>query len=987
MKYQQDVLSTAIGANSYANGALSSVTGAFSIISSKYDGSGGWNTLYATQNIGATIYGSLNSIESNESGSSNSGIANSVIGFANRTANANAALIWGTGNEITNSSESVSVSYTGWSSKSVSEAQRAAIAAMQSSDYAGGSVVAIGGGNKADGAFYSQLMGVQNKITGASAWDGAYFDLVDGYRNSVDQSSYVTVIGMNNTVNAGADYSLVLGNYHAIAAGKTHNVIIGDADEETTTSASNTVIIGHNANSTVDGGVAIGSGSVASTDKGAKGWSPTGSASSSSTWVSTAGAVSVGGSGTTRQITNVAAGTQDTDAVNVAQLKAVNDQITTKIDASKTKYYSVNDSNDLFNLYLNKENDGATQLYGMAAGMNTSSQGIASTVIGSNSVIGSTTGQASLLQGATAIAAGSFNLIQTTGGAHDGVANSVVGQANITQNANAALIYGAGNTVTNSYEDVDLSGALGQFSSITDPAEMVKAMQEAVGASGGKVMAMGGLNTADYAKNAQLIGVKNTLKGSDGEAAEYDLLDGFENTVTGASHVSVIGSYNTVNDGADSSIIIGDSHEIAAGKTGNVIIGSADEKTATSASDSVIIGRNANSTADGGVAIGSFSVADTAKSTGGYNALTGSSSYTDGTSAWASSYGAVSVGSSAGGTRQITNVAAGTNATDAVNVAQLMKAVEAAQNYYIAGENIAITTVKDDNGVEHKVISAAGVKSGDKVIDVTPPSKSDTGSSGTAGGDTGSSSGTSTNPAGNYTIASKTEFKGDTGDTVTIGGSESASNALSVKGGATGELSEGNIGVVANASDSSLTVKLAKDVKGLNSVEAKTVTATTVNAADVNATTVKAGDTTVNTNGVTIAGGPSFTKTNIDAAGNQIHNVAAGTADTDAVNVSQLKASENRTNTKITELGKRINQVSDENRAGIASAMAMASLGQPIHAGKSMLSAGASYYKGQSGIAIGVSSVSDNGSWLVKFAGSGNTEGDFGVAGSVNYEW
>lgn len=115
-------------------------------------------------------------------------------------------------------------------------------------------------------------------------------------------------------------------------------------------------------------------------------------------------------------------------------------------------------------------------------------------------------------------------------------------------------------------------------------------------------------------------------------------------------------------------------------------------------------------------------------------------------------------------------------------------------------------------------------------------------------------------------------------------------------------------------------------------------------------------------------------------AGNQIHDVAEGTAPTDAVNVRQL-------NRSLSDLGSRITKAQHENRAGIASAMAMASLGQVYQSGKSMLSAGASYYKGQSGFALGVSSTSANGSWLVKFAGTGNTEGDFGVAGNVNFAW
>ena len=101
--YNDGIYSTTLGAGAYNSGSLAAVTGAFSIASSKYDGSGGLNSIYAVQNTGATIYGSMNSIESATSDNIYSGVASSVLGFANRTQNANAALIWGTGNEITNS--------------------------------------------------------------------------------------------------------------------------------------------------------------------------------------------------------------------------------------------------------------------------------------------------------------------------------------------------------------------------------------------------------------------------------------------------------------------------------------------------------------------------------------------------------------------------------------------------------------------------------------------------------------------------------------------------------------------------------------------------------------------------------------------------------------------------------------------------------------------------------------------------------------------
>ena len=292
MKYNNDVYSTTIGANSFNSGALASVTGAFSIASSKYDGS---NSFYAVQNTGATIYGSLNSIESATSNSIYSGVASSVLGFANRTQNANAALIWGTGNEVTNSIENIDIE-TDWNKLSVTDAQKQAIEAMQSSKYAGGSVMAIGGGNKADYATYSELTGVQNKVTGTKA-KAAKYDFVNGYQNTVTEASDVTVIGSKNAVTA--DGNKVIGDNHNVS-GKD-NVIFGSADQLTETTVNNAVVLGHNAKVTGEGGVALGAGSVANR----------------------ANAVSVGSKGAERQIINVAAGEADTDAVNVSQLNAV----------------------------------------------------------------------------------------------------------------------------------------------------------------------------------------------------------------------------------------------------------------------------------------------------------------------------------------------------------------------------------------------------------------------------------------------------------------------------------------------------------------------------------------------------------------------------------------------------------------------------------------------------------------------------------------
>lgn len=307
MTYNDGIYSTTLGAGAYNSGSLAAVTGALSIASGE-----------DTQNTGATIYGSMNSIESATSNRIYSGVASSVLGFANRTQNANAALIWGTGNEVTNSIENIDIE-TDWNKLSVTDAQKKAIEAMQSSKYAGGSVLAIGGGNKADYAKYSQLTGVQNKVTGTKAKPAKY-DLVNGYQNTVSNASDVTVIGIKNAVTA--DGNKVIGDNHNVS-GKD-NVIFGSADQLTETTVNNAVVLGHNAKVTGEGGVALGAGSVADRAAEVVGYGAA-EGETGIAWKATNGAVSVGssveGKKITRQITNVAAGTEDTDAVNVAQLK------------------------------------------------------------------------------------------------------------------------------------------------------------------------------------------------------------------------------------------------------------------------------------------------------------------------------------------------------------------------------------------------------------------------------------------------------------------------------------------------------------------------------------------------------------------------------------------------------------------------------------------------------------------------------------------
>ena len=319
-KNAKNVFTTTLGTNSFNSGAFSTITGAYSIASGNYEG--GNNTAAASKNFGATITGSLNSIESATASSGYSGVANSIVGTANRTFNSNGSLIFGAGNEITNSVKNISAPTDGGASaKDLADTLRSAVRNSES----GGATLAIGGGNKADYTQKTSIIGVNNTVTGTSRRPSTY-NSITGFKNAAANVNHVSVIGSENEIE-NTDDALVLGNKHKLA-GANGSVILGSGDSVITTSVENAVSIGHNANVQKAGGVALGSGSVASTEKGKVGYDISGadhSNDNTGVWKSTQAAVSVGDTskGITRQITGVAAGTEDTDAVNVAQLKKV----------------------------------------------------------------------------------------------------------------------------------------------------------------------------------------------------------------------------------------------------------------------------------------------------------------------------------------------------------------------------------------------------------------------------------------------------------------------------------------------------------------------------------------------------------------------------------------------------------------------------------------------------------------------------------------
>lgn len=325
--YGFTVNSTTIGTNSFTRGNLATTIGDYNIQSGKSKGYSWSSLLYGAQNFGATVIGALNSNESQSADSGMSGIANSIVGVANKVNSSNGTLVFGAGNEVTNSLSGIYGVDDTTSLRDAKKAQDALKNAVAESD-AGGAVLAIGGANKADWAQKSQLIGVGNTLTGTSSAVSKY-DMINGYKNEVTNATHTSIIGSHNTAKniqstiVMGDNNTLEGRKNVISLGNKNTVVVDDA-----------VAIGNGTTVSAESGVAIGVDSVADrvagSEKGALGaFAPANiPTTEKSTWTSTKGAVSVGDTANdiTRQITNVAAGSEDTDAVNVAQLKQVASQ-------------------------------------------------------------------------------------------------------------------------------------------------------------------------------------------------------------------------------------------------------------------------------------------------------------------------------------------------------------------------------------------------------------------------------------------------------------------------------------------------------------------------------------------------------------------------------------------------------------------------------------------------------------------------------------
>ena len=317
------------------------------------------------------------------------------------------------------------------------------------------------------------------------------------------------------------------------------------------------------------------------------------------------------------------------------------------------------------------------------------------------------------------------------------------------------------------------------------------------------------------------------------------------------------------------------------------------------------------------------------------------------------------------GSKAISNVTAGVEDTDAVNVAQLKSAkteVEEGKNTTVTsriganGQVIYSVSAKDTSAnvttSEALVVENRGEKdiNGTSVtnyhLDLSQKTKNDI--------QKGADANTAINSKGLTFVgdSNKSDVK-KLGDEVEITGDDNITTVANPKG---------------------VKVKLNKDLK-VNTVTANKFTA---------------GDTVVDSNGVTIKNGPSMTKNGINAGNKQITNVAPGriAADsTDAVNGSQLHEVKADMNNKINHLNGQVNKLGKRVNAGTASALAASQLPQAYIPGKSMVSVAAGNYQGQNAVALGMSRISDNGKIIIRLAGTSDTQGKVGVAVGAGYHW
>ena len=377
------------------------------------------------------------------------------------------------------------------------------------------------------------------------------------------------------------------------------------------------------------------------------------------------------------------------------------------------------------------------------------------------------------------------------------------------------------------------------------------------------------------------------------------------------------------------------------------------------------------------------------------------------------------------GGNKITNVAAGTDDTDAVNVSQLKQAAAASKTEVVQGKNIVVTEKTGDKGqtvyevATDKDLDVDSVKAGDTTVNNDGVKVGDDvalNKDGLKAGKVNLTKDGLDNAGNKVTNVADGDINANSKDAVN--GSQLyatnqnvAKNAATIAkginfGGTTGSNNYAlgdTINVKGDSNIISETVAGGAQLKLADEISVKTVNADTFKAGDtvmnndgvkvgdkvaLNKDGLTAGNTVVNNDGVTIAAPTENNPNNqvklspvgLNNGGQRITNVAPGKDGTDAANVNQLIGLG-------TELQNNINQVGKKAYAGVAGAIAQGSIPQVTRPGATGIGVGSGYYGGQSAMAIGVSAMSDGGNWIVKGNFSANTDGHVGVGAGALYQW
>nr|WP_229238187.1 YadA-like family protein [Dyella amyloliquefaciens] len=400
----------------------------------------------------------------------------------------------------------------------------------------------------------------------------------------------------------------------------------------------------------------------------------------------------------------------------------------------------------------------------------------------------------------------------------------------------------------------------------------------------------------------------------------------------------------------DTGLAVADSHALGQAST-------AVGYNATAKGDgSVAIGQNAQANNANDVAIGSGSTTGTAKGTAGATIAGDHYDF-----AGANPTSTVSVGSQ-GEERTITNVAAGelsADSTDAVNGSQLYATNQAVDKINTTVNNIAGDITNITQGQAGMFQTSTDQKA---------PSPSPTGTNSAAGGANASASGSNSLAVGNGSQAS-----GDNSTAIGTSAKATASNSVAI--GANSVADRANSVSVGSAGAERQVTNVAAGSQGTDAVNVSQLKAAQAGSVQYDTNV----DGSTNYNSVTLNPGGSSTT---------IHNVQAGSATTDAVNVGQLSDAINNTqNWAKNYTDNQINQMGKKAYAGTAAALAAANLPQAYQPNQSSAGVGIGTYQGQSAISIGVSTISESGRYIFKASATGSQQGGVGVGVGAGMVW